>query len=80
MLTLDAARVHEHSDLASLHPIHNSSVRQHQLGGNTSHNVVGEAGVSELLTMDYGGRLDLNLARTTPELPCGRVTLPKMHL
>ena len=27
---------------------------------------------------DLGGRLDLNLARTTPLLPCGRVTLPQM--
>jgi hypothetical protein len=25
---------------------------------------------------DLGGRLERNFARTTPELPCGRVTLP----
>lgn len=30
-------------------------------------------------TMDFGGRLDLNLARTTPLLPCGRATFPHMQ-
>jgi hypothetical protein len=34
---------------------------------------------NEELTMELGGRFDRNLARTTPELPCGRVTLPQMH-
>ena len=29
-------------------------------------------------TKVLGGRLDLNLARTTPLLPWGRVTLPQM--
>lgn len=29
---------------------------------------------------DRGGRLLVNLARTTPLLPCGLVTLPQIHL
>jgi len=31
------------------------------------------------ITMDFGGRLDLNLARTTPLLPWGLQTLPQMQ-
>lgn len=29
---------------------------------------------------DFGGRLRLNCARTTPEFPCGRVILPQITL
>lgn len=33
-----------------------------------------------LLPMAVGGRLDLNLALTAPELPCGLVTFPQIAL
>ena len=42
-----------------------------------------ELGYSITLTLapkDFGGRLWLNFARTTPELPCGLVTLPQITL
>jgi hypothetical protein len=29
-----------------------------------------------IITIDLGGRLDLNFARTIPLLPCGLITLP----
>jgi len=31
------------------------------------------------ITIDLGGKFDVNLARTTPLLPWGLVTLPQMH-
>lgn len=30
-------------------------------------------------TMDLGGKLEVNLARTTPVLPCGLETFPQMQ-
>lgn len=34
---------------------------------------------TKFFTMDLGGKFDLNLARTTPLLPWGRVTFPQMQ-
>ena len=60
MLTLDAARVHEHSDLASLHKIHNSSVRQSINWEATHHTTYSGRSRSERIT-DHGLRREVGL-------------------
>jgi hypothetical protein len=67
-LTLDVAR-DGYMNTLTLRPfiqMKTASGHGHQLGSNdTLHSLEGSA-----LSIDSGGRLDLNLARTTPELSC----------
>jgi hypothetical protein len=60
MLTLDAARVHEHSDLASLQRIQNSSVRQSINREATNHTTYNGRSRSERIT-DHGLRREIGL-------------------
>ena len=73
--TLNVARIHHHP--------HSSTLFNKQTKLSVIHQYEQRKQLIDRLkdkrTIDFGGRLDLNLARTTPLLPCGRVTFPQMQ-
>ena len=77
VFTSYVAGVHEHSDSSSLKVVTQQKTNDEpQTWANIT---IKEMFKRNEVTIDFGGRFEVNLARTTPLLPWGLVTLPQMQ-
>lgn len=67
LITLNVAGIHENSNFITLFNQKEDQNQQNQ--SNTKKIPKSNWMITTLITMDLGGRLDLNFARTTPLLP-----------